>query len=49
MGAAMLAYARLASDRSSIGKCKRKWIYALERWLPGCAGLQMVALCYWGM
>ena len=42
----MLAYAQ---DRSSIGKCKRRWLNALEWWLPGGAGLRMVALCYWGM
>ena len=26
-----------------------KWLNALEWWLPGVAGLRMVALCYWGM
>ena len=29
-GAAMVAYARLCSDRSSIGNCKRRWLNALE-------------------
>ena len=46
---AMVAYARLCSDRSSIGKCKRRWLNAKEWWLPGGAGLRMVAVCYWGM
>ena len=27
--AAMLAYGRLSSDRSSIGKCNRRWLNAL--------------------
>ena len=45
----MVAYARLSSDRSSIGKCKRRWLNALERWVPDGAGLWMVALSYWGM
>ena len=48
-GAAMLAYGRISSDRSAIGKCKCRWLNALERWLPGGAGLRMVALCYCGM
>ena len=26
-----------------------KWLRALEWWLPGVAGLRMVALCYWRM
>ena len=49
----MVAYARLWSpmlaygpDRSAIGKCKCRWLNASERWLPGGAGLRMVALCY---
>ena len=45
----MVAYGRLGSDRSATGKCKCRWLNALERWLPGVAGLRMVALCYWGM
>ena len=45
----MVAYARLVSDRSAIGKCKCRWLNALEWWLPGGDGLRMVALCYSGM
>ena len=45
----MVTYARLVSDRSAIGKCKCRWLNILERWLPGGAGLRMVALCCWRM
>ena len=44
----MVAYARISSDRSAIGKCKRRSLYALEWWVAGGAGFGMAAPCYWG-
>ena len=38
----MVAYARLSSDRSSIGKCKRRWLNALgfrKCWVRDCGAV----------